>query len=160
MIERLHQVTYNGLRRRCRKYFSDLVPGKHVDLIMVSEKLEDGFKFILRKNNAELINGLEEDADRSINELSGGQKSLLGLSFIFACALSRPSPLYLMDEIDAALDEANQQAVSRIISHIFKEKTIFCVSHHPDFQMHASHKIQANMLEGSSIFKIEHSQQT
>jgi structural maintenance of chromosome 4 len=40
--------------------------------------------------------------------LSGGQKSLLSMSFIFALAGHKASPVYLLDEIDAALDERYQ----------------------------------------------------
>jgi chromosome segregation ATPase len=44
--------------------------------------------------------------------LSGGQKSLLSMSFVFALANCKPGPVYLLDEIDAALDERYQ--VSRL----------------------------------------------
>ncbi len=43
----------------------------------------------------------------------------MGLAFIFACALDRRSPLYLLDECDAALDENNQQAVAASLQRIF-----------------------------------------
>jgi structural maintenance of chromosome 2 len=47
------------------------------------------------------FNGLWKE---SLSELSGGQKSLLALSFILALLKYKPAPLYILDEIDAALD--------------------------------------------------------
>jgi structural maintenance of chromosome 2 len=41
---------------------------------------------------------------KELSELSGGQRSLLALSFILALLLYKPSPFYILDEIDSALD--------------------------------------------------------
>jgi hypothetical protein len=60
--------------------------------------------------------------EKSTAELSGGQMALLGLSFVFAAALHRRSPLYLLDEVDAALDESNQKTVGAIINKIFDDE--------------------------------------
>ena len=143
-IEQLHQLTYERIRSRTRQYFSDLVPGKEVDLVLVDEVLQFGLKFVLIATNG---------AKRGIEELSGGQKSLLSLSYVFACALHRQYPLYLMDEIDAALDEKNQRIVASIISKLFDKKIIFCVSHHPDFQVHAADVLTARMVEGKTVIR-------
>ena len=143
-ISQLHQITYDHIRARCRKYFTDLVPGKNVDLVPVGASLDEGLKFVLCSTSS-------SDTTRNIEELSGGQKSLLSLSYVFACALNRPSPLYLMDEIDAALDERNQNTVASIIASLFKDKMLFCVSHHPDFQAHATEVLTARMADGCTL---------
>jgi chromosome segregation ATPase len=149
-ITELHNITYEIIRRRTKKIFADLVSEKTIDLIPTTkDKLEDGLKFVLLPHALET--GDLKQSSRSIEELSGGQKSLLSLSFIFACALNRPSPLYLFDEIDAALDESNQHTIASIISMIFKDKTIFCVSHHPDFQTHAMSFLTARMVDGKTV---------
>jgi ABC-type multidrug transport system fused ATPase/permease subunit len=64
-----------------------------------------------------LDSGSEVSEQRGeVRELSGGQRVLLALSFLFACALLKQrSPLYLMDEVDAALDQANQKAIATAI---------------------------------------------
>lgn len=62
---------------------------------------------------------------REVRELSGGQQVLLALAFLFACALhNKKSPLYLLDEVDAALDEANQRAIANAIGD-FHESSLY-----------------------------------
>ena len=56
---------------------------------------------------------------KNIENLSGGEKTLSSLSLVFALHKYRPTPLYVMDEIDAALDFRNVS----IIGHYVKEKT-------------------------------------
>ena len=46
-------------------------------------------------------------ATRRLSLLSGGEKSLVALAFVFSVFLARPSPFYILDEVEAALDDAN-----------------------------------------------------
>ena len=96
-----------ALRERCQRYFGDLVPGRKVDLVRVdpAASLEEGLKFVLLAEAAYAdVREIREkknaiDRTRSTAELSGGQRALLGLSFVFAAALHKRSPLYLLDEV-------------------------------------------------------------
>lgn len=56
---------------------------------------------------------------KNINNLSGGEKTLASLSFVFALHMYKPSPFYIMDEIDAALDFRNVS----VIANFLKEQT-------------------------------------
>lgn len=47
----------------------------------------------------------------SLTELSGGQRSLLALSLILALLLFKPAPIYILDEVDAALDLSHTQNI-------------------------------------------------
>lgn len=51
----------------------------------------------------------------SLSELSGGQRSLIALSLILALLRHKPAPLYILDEVDAALDPAHTQNIGRIL---------------------------------------------
>jgi structural maintenance of chromosome 2 len=51
----------------------------------------------------------------SLTELSGGQRSLCGLSLVLALLRFKPAPIYILDEVDAALDLNNTQALGRVI---------------------------------------------
>ena len=64
----------------------------------------------------------------SLTELSGGQRSLLALSLILAMLLFKPAPIYILDEVDAALDLSHTQNVGRMIRRHFPYSQFLIVS--------------------------------
>ena len=64
----------------------------------------------------------------SLSELSGGQRSLLALSFILALLLFNPAPMYILDEIDAALDLSHTQNIGRMLKRHFPQSQFIIVS--------------------------------
>lgn len=62
----------------------------------------------------------------SLDELSGGQRSLVALSFILAMLLFKPAPLYILDEVDAALDLSHTQNIGAMLKEHFKQSQV-CV---------------------------------
>ena len=66
---------------------------------------------------------------RRLSLLSGGERSLVAMAFLFAVFRSRPSPFYLMDEVEAALDEANLQRFLELLDEFRDEAQLIVVSH-------------------------------
>merc|ERR1719499_370443 len=64
----------------------------------------------------------------SLSELSGGQKALLALSLILALLRYKPAPMYILDEIDAALDPSHTQNIGSMLSKRFKQAQFIVVS--------------------------------
>jgi len=64
------------------------------------------------------FNGVEKE---SLSELSGGQRSLLALSLILALLKYQPAPLYILDEIDSALDLQHTQNIGAMIRKYFSQ---------------------------------------
>jgi len=64
----------------------------------------------------------------SLGELSGGQKSLVALSLILAMLLFKPAPIYILDEVDAALDLSHTQNIGQMIKSHFKHSQFIVVS--------------------------------
>ncbi|KAI3693000.1 hypothetical protein L6452_32826 [Arctium lappa] len=77
---------------------------------------------------------------QSLSELSGGQRSLLALSLILALLLFKPAPLYILDEVDAALDLSHTQNIGRMIK-----------SHFPHSQFIVLHQSRPNNLVFQSV---------
>jgi structural maintenance of chromosome 2 len=64
----------------------------------------------------------------SLTELSGGQRSLVALSLILSLLLFKPAPLYILDEIDAALDLSHTQNIGQMLKSHFKQSQFIVVS--------------------------------
>lgn len=64
----------------------------------------------------------------SLTELSGGQRSLLALSLILALCKFKPAPIYILDEVDAALDLNHTQNIGAMIKQHFQNSQFIVVS--------------------------------
>jgi chromosome segregation ATPase len=68
-------------------------------------------------------------ATRRLSLLSGGEKSLVALAFLFAVFLARPSPFYILDEVEAALDDANIDRFLQLVRRFAKRAQFVIVTH-------------------------------
>ncbi|HUF32782.1 MAG TPA: chromosome segregation protein SMC [Acidimicrobiales bacterium] len=66
---------------------------------------------------------------RKLSLLSGGERSLTALAYLFAVFRSRPSPFYLMDEVEAALDDVNLRRFLDLVAEFRREAQLLIVSH-------------------------------
>jgi chromosome segregation protein len=61
--------------------------------------------------------------------LSGGERSLAALAFLFAVFRARPSPFYVLDEVEAALDDANLHRFIRLVGTLRDTSQLVIVTH-------------------------------
>ena len=66
---------------------------------------------------------------KKLSLLSGGERSLTALAFLFAVFRSRPSPFYVMDEVEAALDDLNLHRFLGLVAEFRREAQLLIVSH-------------------------------
>lgn len=66
---------------------------------------------------------------KKLSLLSGGERSLTALAFLFAVFRSRPSPFYVMDEVEAALDDVNLHRFLNLVEEFRREAQLVIVSH-------------------------------
>ncbi len=66
---------------------------------------------------------------KSIDLMSGGEKTLTALAFLFAIQLYNPSPFYVFDEADAALDNENSLKLAHMIQQLSKDKQFIAITH-------------------------------
>ncbi|HVF08093.1 MAG TPA: AAA family ATPase [Actinomycetota bacterium] len=82
-----------------------------------------------------LTSGIEIEASpgrkrvKRISLLSGGERSLTALAFLFAIFTARPSPFYLMDEVEPALDDVNLHRFLRLTEGFARESQVLVVTH-------------------------------
>ncbi|XP_052756317.1 structural maintenance of chromosomes protein 2 [Galleria mellonella] len=72
--------------------------------------------------------GFNNTWKESLGELSGGQRSLVALSLVLAMLLFKPAPLYILDEVDAALDLSHTQNIGQMLKEHFKHSQFIIVS--------------------------------
>jgi len=113
---------YQSIARNFAYIFSRLSPGGEAKLEL--ENFEDPF--------AGGVQIMARPSGKPLNEislLSGGEKALTSLSLIFAIQQHCPSPLYILDEIDAALDDANAALVADLIKELSNRSQFIIVTH-------------------------------
>jgi chromosome segregation protein len=82
-----------------------------------------------------LLTGIEVEAKpsgknvRKLSLLSGGERSLTALAYLFAVFRSRPSPFYVMDEVEAALDDMNLSRFLGLVAEFRNDAQLVIVSH-------------------------------
>ena len=91
----------------------------------------------------------------SLSELSGGQRSLLALSFILALLLFKPAPMYILDEIDAALDLSHTQNIGHMIRQHFPHSQFIVVSLKEGLFSHANTLFRTQFVNGVSAVTVQ-----
>ncbi|KAJ9083903.1 Structural maintenance of chromosomes protein 2 [Entomophthora muscae] len=123
--------------------FAELLPGNSAKLV-----IPDG---------QELMGGLEVKVNlggvwkQSLTELSGGQRSLIALSLILSLLQFKPAPMYILDEIDAALDLSHTQNIGQLLRTRFKGSQFIIVSLKDGMFNNANVLFKAKFRDGVSM---------
>jgi chromosome segregation protein len=84
---------------------------------------------------------------RDLALLSGGERALVALSLLFAMLRVRPVPFCLLDEVEAALDEANTGRFGEILRELGASTQMILITHNRGTMLHADHLIGVSMAE-------------
>ncbi|KAL1296978.1 hypothetical protein AAFC00_004577 [Neodothiora populina] len=88
---------------------------------------------------------------QSLTELSGGQRSLIALSLILSLLQYSPAPMYILDEVDAALDLSHTQNIGRLIKTRFKGSQFIVVSLKDGMFQNANRIFRTRFVDGTSV---------
>ena len=131
--------TFNRVNEAFNKKFTQLFNGGHARLEMTSEDaLEAGIEMFANPPGKH---------NHSIRQLSGGELTLTAIALVFAFFTLNPAPFCLLDEIDAPLDEANQERLSRLVGAMSDNTQFMMITHHRVTMEHTNQLIGVTMKE-------------
>jgi chromosome segregation protein len=87
---------------------------------------------------------------KKLSLLSGGERSLTALAYLFAVFRSRPSPFYVMDEVEAALDDVNLHRFLGLVGEFRRDAQLIIVSHQKRTMEAADCLLGVSMQPGGS----------
>ena len=134
------EQTFNLVRDEFQTMFRKLFGGGRADIYLQTEveerrKTDDG-KFTVVKKQLDLLEAGIEIVARppgkqpvSISQLSGGEKTMTCVALLMSIFKSKPSPFCILDEVDAALDEANNVRFNRIVEEFLGTSQFIIITH-------------------------------
>ena len=131
--------TFNRVNEAFNQKFTQLFNGGHARLEMTSDDaLEAGIEMYANPPGKH---------NHSIRQLSGGELTLTATALVFAFFTLNPAPFCLLDEIDAPLDEANQERLSRLVGAMSENTQFMMITHHRVTMEHTNQLIGVTMKE-------------
>jgi chromosome segregation protein len=114
--------TFEVIRGHFREIFRKLFHGGRADIMLTegADILEAG---------VEIIAGPPGKDPRSITLLSGGERTMTAVGLLFALFKAKPAPVAVLDEVDAALDEANTERFCGLLSEFLGKSQFVIVTH-------------------------------
>jgi chromosome segregation protein len=121
-VQEVFASAYADTAREFEGLFSRLFPG--------------GFgRLVLTEPDDMLTTGIEIEARppgkkvKRLSLLSGGERSLTAIAYLFAIFKARPSPFYVLDEVEAALDDSNLQRLLRVFEELRENSQLIVITH-------------------------------
>ncbi|MEV7102337.1 AAA family ATPase [Streptomyces atroolivaceus] len=147
--ERVEQVFTEAFRDTAREFegvFSRLFPGGEGRLVLTDP-------------DNMLTTGLDVEARppgkkvKRLSLLSGGERSLTAVALLVSIFKARPSPFYVMDEVEAALDETNLQRLIRIMEELQESSQLLVITHQKR-TMEVADALYGVSMQGDGVSKV------
>ncbi|MHB1873982.1 MAG: chromosome segregation protein SMC [Streptosporangiaceae bacterium] len=121
-VQQVFTSAYADTAREFERIFARLFPGGDGRLILTEpdDMLTTGIEFEARPPGKKV---------KRLSLLSGGERSLTAIAFLVAIFMARPSPFYVMDEVEAALDDTNVQRLLDIFEELRSSSQLIVITH-------------------------------
>ena len=133
--------TYNKIFKKYSEIFEKLTTKGQVHVTLDNEDnpFDGGVNISIKVAGSKYLD---------IKSLSGGEKTLAALALIFSIQEYAPSPFYLLDEVDAALDKFNSGLLSKLIADYSKNAQYIVISHNDNIIIEAEYIYGVSMRDG------------
>jgi chromosome segregation protein len=141
------KAAYDDVAENFSALVGTLFPGGHGSLALAdpSDILGSGVDLEVRPAGKNI---------RQLSLLSGGERSLVALAFLFAVFRSRPSPFYMMDEVEPALDDVNLHRFLDLLNEFRNDSQLLVVTHQKRTMEAADCLYGVSMPPGGSSFVV------
>ncbi len=121
-IAEVFTAAMEDINTHYRRIFETLFPGGegHLELDDPSDPLNSGVEIHARPAGKKV---------KRLSLLSGGERSLASLALLIAIYMSRPSPFYALDEVEAALDDRNLSRLLQVIGELGERSQLIVITH-------------------------------
>jgi chromosome segregation protein len=164
-IRESFEQTFDAAAKNFEDVVQHLFPGGRGALRLVHEEL--GPRPVVGGEAPEPVEGDEEEPEagveievtppgkstKRLSLLSGGEKSLVALAFMFAVFLARPCPFYILDEVEAALDDINIDRFLQLVKR-YSDRAQFIVVTHQKRTMDAADTLYGVSMSGDGISRV------
>ncbi|OLD91599.1 MAG: hypothetical protein AUG96_00450 [Chloroflexi bacterium 13_1_20CM_4_66_15] len=139
-IDSRFRTVFQAVAVNFQEFFGELFEGGRATLRLETQPdgnpLDDGVEILAQTPGKRL---------QPLTLLSGGERALTALAFLFALQAVNPSPFYVLDEVDAALDDANVVRFNRVLKRLAADQQFLIVTHNH------STMAQAEVLYGVTL---------
>jgi len=134
--------TFTNISNNFSRIFAEISPGGEAKLQLENPEnpLEGGVNIIAKPAGKKMT---------SLSALSGGEKTLVTLAFIFAIQEYEPAPFYFFDEIDAALDKSNSEKLANLIKKYSSKAQFILISHNDEMVSVSDYLYGVSMKENA-----------
>jgi len=145
-MKRRFEETFNGIRNQFEHVFQELFGGGRAELKLTDpdDLLNTGVEIIAQPPGKKLQN---------LGLLSGGERALTAIALLFSILIVRPVPFCVLDEVEAALDEANVYRFSQYLKK-FSAETQFIVITHRKGTMESADVLYGITMQESGVSKL------
>jgi chromosome segregation protein len=164
-IREAFEETFDAAARNFEDVVQHLFPGGRGALRLVHEEM--GPRPVVGGDQPEPVEGEDEEPEagveievtppgkstKRLSLLSGGEKSLVALAFMFAVFLARPCPFYILDEVEAALDDLNIDRFLQLVKR-YSDRAQFIVVTHQKRTMDAADTLYGVSMGGDGISRV------
>ncbi len=142
-IAEVFTAALEDINTHYRRIFATLFPGGegHLELDDPADPLNAGVEIHARPAGKKV---------KRLSLLSGGERSLASLALLIAIYMSRPSPFYALDEVEAALDDRNLSRLLQVLGELGERSQLIVVTHQKRTMQMAQTLYGVSMREGVS----------
>ena len=121
-VQEVFASAYADTAREFEQLFSRLFPGGQGNLVLTEpdDMLATGIEIEARPPGKKV---------KRLSLLSGGERSLTAIAYLFAIFMARPSPFYVLDEVEAALDDTNLQRLLGVFEELRENSQLIVITH-------------------------------